>query len=111
MVVKDLCVMIGCGEGCKVKRQCQLSGIVYVFEVFIGCIGFGNGVMKLGVDCDCIVMEYNMVVFEMEGVGVWDEIFCMFVKGLCDYVDSYKNKDWQDYVVVIVVFVVWVIID
>jgi nucleoside phosphorylase len=94
-----------------VKRQRQLSGTVYAPEVFIGRIGSGNGVMKSGVDRDRIATEHNMVAFEMEGVGAWDEIPCMLVKGLCDYADSHKNKDWQDYAAATAASVARAIID
>lgn len=108
---KDSCATTGCGEGRKVKRQRQLSGTVYAPEVFIGRIGSGNGVMKSGVDRDRIATEHNMVAFEMEGVGAWDEIPCMLVKGLCDYADSHKNKDWQDYAAATAASVARAIID
>jgi nucleoside phosphorylase len=33
----------------------------------------------------------------MEGNGVWDEVPCIVVKGVCDYADSHKNKEWQNF--------------
>jgi hypothetical protein len=35
--------------------------------------------------------------FEMEAAGVMDEYPCVVVGGSCDYADSHKNKDWQNY--------------
>ncbi|EJT69955.1 hypothetical protein GGTG_12132 [Gaeumannomyces tritici R3-111a-1] len=33
----------------------------------------------------------------MEGAGAWKEVPCIVVKGICDYADSHKNKEWQDF--------------
>lgn len=33
----------------------------------------------------------------MEGAGVWNNISCIILKGVCDYADSHKNKAWQAY--------------
>ncbi|PKS11713.1 hypothetical protein jhhlp_001701 [Lomentospora prolificans] len=33
----------------------------------------------------------------MEGVGVWDEVPCVVVKGVCDYPDCHKQKGWQNF--------------
>ena len=33
----------------------------------------------------------------MEGAGVFDHFPCLIIKGVCDYADSHKNKQWQAY--------------
>jgi nucleoside phosphorylase len=53
--------------------------------------------MKSGQDRDRIAKAYDLVAFEMEGAGLWDEIPSIMVKGVCDYADSHKNKNWQPY--------------
>ncbi|KAK2047239.1 phosphorylase superfamily protein [Colletotrichum somersetense] len=67
------------------------------FEIYVGCIGSGDTVMKSGEDRDRIAREHDLIAFEMEGAGVWDEVPCIVVKGVCDYADSHKNKKWQTY--------------
>lgn len=69
-------------------------------EIFIGAIASGNAVMKSGKDRERLSKELggDVVAFEMEGAGVWDELPCLVVKGICDYADSHKNKRWQSYV-------------
>ena len=52
--------------------------------------------MKSGEDGDRIVRSERVLGFEMEGAGVWDNIPCIVIKGVCDYADSHKSKDWQD---------------
>ncbi|KAL6407295.1 zinc finger protein [Ilyonectria robusta] len=53
--------------------------------------------MKSGKDRDRIAAAHNLTAFEMEGAGVWEEVPCIVVKGVCDYADSHKNKKWQDF--------------
>jgi nucleoside phosphorylase len=53
--------------------------------------------MKSGQDRDKIAKRQGVIAFEMEGAGVWDEVPCIVVKGVCDYADSHKNKIWQDF--------------
>jgi hypothetical protein len=35
--------------------------------------------------------------FEMEATGLANHFPCLVVRGICDYSDSHKNKDWQNY--------------
>ncbi|KAJ5159631.1 uncharacterized protein N7482_006635 [Penicillium canariense] len=65
--------------------------------IHLGLIASGDTVMKSGQDRDLIAMQENVIAFEMEGVGVWDSLPCLVVKGVCDYADSHKNKIWQPY--------------
>ncbi|KAG9692387.1 purine and uridine phosphorylase, partial [Aureobasidium melanogenum] len=65
--------------------------------VHIGTIGSASTVMKSGEHRDIIARENKIIAFEMEGAGVWDNLPCIVVKGVCDYSDSHKNKMWQNY--------------
>jgi nucleoside phosphorylase len=53
--------------------------------------------MKSGEHRDNLVKSEGVIGFEMEGAGVWDNIPCIIIKGVCDYADSHKNKNWQNY--------------
>lgn len=33
----------------------------------------------------------------MEAAGLMDNFPCLVIRGICDYSDSHKNKQWQDY--------------
>lgn len=35
--------------------------------------------------------------FEMEAAGLMNRLPCLVVRGICDYSDSHKNKEWQGY--------------
>ncbi|KAL2816621.1 nucleoside phosphorylase domain-containing protein [Aspergillus cavernicola] len=66
-------------------------------EIHFGRIASGDRVMKSGIHRDKIARETNVLAFEMEGAGVWDNFPTIIIKGVCDYADSHKNKDWQKY--------------
>ncbi|KAK1948697.1 hypothetical protein LY78DRAFT_595338 [Colletotrichum sublineola] len=53
--------------------------------------------MKSGEHRDRVAQEHGIIAFEIEGAGVWEEMPCIIVKGVCDYADSHKNKLWQDF--------------
>lgn len=65
--------------------------------VHIGHIASGDTVLFSGHDRDEISAKENIIGFEMEGAGVWDNIPCVVIKGVSDYADSHKSKRWQGY--------------
>ncbi|KAK3694521.1 nucleoside phosphorylase domain-containing protein [Podospora appendiculata] len=66
--------------------------------VHFGLIASGDRVMKSGEDRDIIAKSENIIAFEMEGIGVWDQFpCCLVINGICDYADSHKSKRWQGY--------------
>ncbi|KAJ5532873.1 Pfs NACHT and ankyrin domain protein [Penicillium frequentans] len=68
-------------------------------EVMIhyGAIASGNQVMKHGMTRDNIARELDIVCFEMEAAGIMDILPCLPIRGICDYSDSHKTKEWQKY--------------
>jgi nucleoside phosphorylase len=65
--------------------------------VYYGLIASGNQVMKHGRTRDRLAQESNILCFEMEAAGLMDKFPCLVVRGICDYADSHKNKQWQSY--------------
>jgi len=65
--------------------------------IHLGPIASGDTVMKSGEDRDRIAKKEGVIAFEMEGAGVWEEIPCIVVKGVCDYADCHKTKKWQNF--------------
>ncbi|KKP00536.1 hypothetical protein THAR02_07376 [Trichoderma harzianum] len=95
---KESCIDLGCDETQLVKRtDLEIRGSTGDPEIFVGRIASGNSVMKSGEHRDRIAEEQKVIALEMEGAGVWDEIPCIIVKGVCDYADSHKNDLWQRY--------------
>jgi nucleoside phosphorylase len=65
--------------------------------VHYGLIASGNQLMKDAVVRDRLAKEKNILCFEMEAAGIMNRFPCMVIRGICDYSDSHKNKDWQGY--------------
>jgi nucleoside phosphorylase len=65
--------------------------------VFYGTIASGNQVMRQGAMRDKIAKQFGGLCFEMEAAGLMDDFPCIVIRGICDYADSHKNKQWQPY--------------
>ncbi|CAG8938101.1 unnamed protein product [Penicillium salamii] len=66
-------------------------------EIHFGGLASGDQVIKSASHRDHIAREEGVIGFEMEGAGLWDTVPTIVVKGVCDYADSHKNKEWQLY--------------
>ncbi|KAK2034281.1 purine and uridine phosphorylase [Colletotrichum zoysiae] len=66
-------------------------------RIHYGAIASANQVMKHGKTRDCIADELNVLCFEMEAAGLMDNFPCLVIRGICDYADSHKAKEWQPY--------------
>ncbi|KAE8321631.1 purine and uridine phosphorylase [Aspergillus sergii] len=65
-------------------------------NVFYGLIASGNQVVRDARHRDRLGRE-NVICVEMEGSGVMRTTDCLVIRGICDYADSHKNKQWQEY--------------
>lgn len=66
-------------------------------NVFYGLIASGNQVVRDARYRDRLGKE-KVICFEMEAAGVMRTTAdCLVVRGICDYADSHKNKEWQEY--------------
>jgi nucleoside phosphorylase len=66
-------------------------------SIHYGVIASGNRVMKDGKARDEIAQRLSALCFEMEAAGMMDNLQCLPIRGICDYSDSHKNKEWQNY--------------
>ncbi|KAL6409850.1 Pfs, NACHT and Ankyrin domain protein [Ilyonectria robusta] len=66
-------------------------------KIHYGVVASGNQVMKHGKTRDQLAQELDVVCFEMEAAGLMDSFSCLVIRGICDYSDSHKNKQWQEY--------------
>jgi nucleoside phosphorylase len=66
-------------------------------EIHYGPIASGNLVMKDAQVRDNLAQELDVLCFEMEAAGLMDNFPCLAIRGICDYSDSHKNKQWQKY--------------
>jgi nucleoside phosphorylase len=61
-------------------------------------IASGNQVIKDAAVRDKLSAELGGVLcFEVEAAGLMNSFPCLVVRGICDYADSHKNKQWQAY--------------
>jgi nucleoside phosphorylase len=93
--VNSTCTRLGCDLGRVSRRRSSTENNSP--RVHIGTVASADTVMKSGEHRDRLVESEGVVGFEMEGAGVWDNISCIIIKGVCDYADSHKNKAWQSY--------------
>ncbi|OJJ52880.1 hypothetical protein ASPSYDRAFT_163813 [Aspergillus sydowii CBS 593.65] len=66
-------------------------------RIHYGLIASGNQVLKDAKTRDSIAHELNILCFEMEAAGLLDQLQCLVIRGVCDYCDSHKSKEWQGY--------------
>ncbi|KEY71713.1 hypothetical protein S7711_02941 [Stachybotrys chartarum IBT 7711] len=66
-------------------------------KIHYGLIACANQVMKDGETRDRLAKQFDVLCFEMEAAGVVDSLPTLSIRGICDYADSHKNKDWQRY--------------
>ncbi|KPM44509.1 hypothetical protein AK830_g2022 [Neonectria ditissima] len=66
-------------------------------RIHYGAIASGNQVMRSGSVRDAIASQLGVICFEMEAAGLMDILPCLPIRGICDYSDSHKNKEWQRY--------------
>ncbi|KAJ5100637.1 hypothetical protein N7456_006689 [Penicillium angulare] len=62
-----------------------------------GIVASGNSVIKDAKTRDQIGSSTGALCFEMEAAGLMSEFPCIVIRGVCDYADSHKNKQWQGY--------------
>jgi nucleoside phosphorylase len=66
-------------------------------RIHYGLIASGNELMKDAQKRDEIANEAGVLCFEMEAAGLMNHFPCLVIRGMCDYSDTHKNKEWQGY--------------
>jgi hypothetical protein len=56
-----------------------------------------NQVVKDGRWRDRLARDLGVLYIEMEAAGLMNDFPCLVIRGICDYADSHKNKEWQGY--------------
>lgn len=65
--------------------------------VHYGLIASANKLMKDALMRDKLANGKDILCFEMEAAGLMNHFPCLIIRGICDYSDSHKNKEWQGY--------------
>ncbi|RYP62610.1 hypothetical protein DL771_009653 [Monosporascus sp. 5C6A] len=85
-------------ERLETRRQLEQGGNeVQEPTIHVGPVASGDTVIKSGEDRDMLARRESVIAFEMEGAGIWEEVPCIVVKGVCDYADCHKSKKWQNF--------------
>ncbi|KAL4929728.1 nucleoside phosphorylase domain-containing protein [Aspergillus undulatus] len=77
-----------CDFMCVVEQRPRTSEEPHIHY---GTIAYGNQVRGR------ISEELGILCFEMEAAGLMNHFPCLVVRGISDYADSHKNKEWQRY--------------
>ncbi|KAJ5685122.1 hypothetical protein N7536_007741 [Penicillium majusculum] len=65
--------------------------------VHYGLIASASRLMNDATVRDRLAAEKDVLCFEMEAAGLMNHFPCLVIRGICDYSDSHKNKEWQGY--------------
>jgi nucleoside phosphorylase len=68
-------------------------------RVHYGLVASGNQVIKDAKFRDRLNQSLggNVLCVDMEAAGLMHDFPCIVIRGICDYADSQKKKDWQEY--------------
>ncbi|KAJ5305108.1 uncharacterized protein N7443_004768, partial [Penicillium atrosanguineum] len=69
--------------------------------IHYGLIASSNQLMKDAVIRDRLAAENDVLCFEMAAAGLMNTFPCLVIRGICDYSDSHKNKEWQGYAAIV----------
>ncbi|CAI4216016.1 unnamed protein product [Parascedosporium putredinis] len=64
-------------------------------SIHYGLIASSNKLMKNAIVRDELASKKGVLCFEMEAAGLMNHFPCVVIRGICDYSDTHKNKDWQ----------------
>lgn len=66
--------------------------------IHYGTIGSADNLMKDASFRDQLASRDGILCFEMEAAGLMNtDLRCIVIRGICDYSDTHKNDDWQNY--------------
>jgi nucleoside phosphorylase len=60
-------------------------------------IASANQVMNDAFIRNKLAAEKDVLCFETEAAGLLNHFPCLVIRGICNYADSHKNKEWQGY--------------
>ncbi|KAJ5267113.1 hypothetical protein N7478_009921 [Penicillium angulare] len=92
----------GCSQACAVNYSGLIQRPMRAEDednpaIHYGLIASANQLMKDASIRDKFAAERNILCFDMEAAGLPNSFPCLVIRGICDYSDSHKNKEWQGY--------------
>ncbi|RBR24095.1 uncharacterized protein FIESC28_03094 [Fusarium coffeatum] len=91
-----------CGNVCSSDPACLVNRERRGDEeddpaIHYGLIASANQLMKDAIARDQLAASMDVLCFEMEAAGLMNHFPCLVIRGICDYSDSHKNKQWQGF--------------
>lgn len=93
----DSCIEVCGTDSSKIIQRSQRTEDEDNPAIHYGIIASGSQLMKDALVRDMIAAEKDIICFEMEAAGLMNQFPCLVIRGICDYSDSHKNKEWQGY--------------
>jgi nucleoside phosphorylase len=85
-------------EACRIDRQVtRLTREDANPAIHYGLIASGNQVIRDGITWERLRRELNVLYCEIEAAELMDDFPCLVIRGIYDYADSCKIKQWQPY--------------
>ena len=69
--------------------------------IHYGLIASSNQLIRDTILRDKLAEENGVLCFEMEAAGLMNHFPCLVIRGVCDYSDTHKNREWQGYAAMI----------
>ncbi|EWY89573.1 hypothetical protein FOYG_10393 [Fusarium oxysporum NRRL 32931] len=93
-------------KGIRCSQVCGNDNLVHRAErgedennpaIHCGLIASGSQLVKNALLRDKLAAKHGILCFEMEAAGLMNHFPCVLIRGICDYSDSHKNDEWQEY--------------
>ncbi|RGP70022.1 hypothetical protein FSPOR_4313 [Fusarium sporotrichioides] len=66
-------------------------------KIHYGLIASGSQLMEDAIARDELSKKEHVLCFEMEAAGLANHFPCVVIRGICDYSDSHRGREWQGY--------------
>ena len=105
MVPREPRLLRALPNGLKTEKFVRIGddGLADYPAVFLGTIGSADILMKDATQRDAVYhmvkdqRKAKLLCFEMEASGIVKNWPCLVIRGICDYSDSHKNDNWQNF--------------
>ncbi|PLN78804.1 purine and uridine phosphorylase [Aspergillus taichungensis] len=65
--------------------------------IHYGLVASGNRSIQDALLRDQLARENDVLCFENDAAGLMNTFPCLVIRGICDYADSHRSKEWQGY--------------
>jgi nucleoside phosphorylase len=91
------CAEVCGGDLSKLRRRDDRAEDEDNPSIHYGLIASATQLMKNALLRDKLAEDNGVLCFEMEAAGLMNQFPCLVIRGICDYSDTHKNKEWQGY--------------